>query len=188
MKTGPRLSVPQNPNPVFVEAACAITKPPPAWLVAGLEHFGPSITRLEAYDRQFHFARLDAASEAMDELLKFLPAFQHLGYGLQCPKDVTVVLDALPRIKADIDRLTIRKRNRPRTSGQQTCAAVVVEAWKLVHDKAQPRSTKVYQACADYWTACKRKEVGDWERAVKYALTANDPNVRTVLMALQNSA
>jgi hypothetical protein len=36
--------------------------------------------------------------DAADVLLKWLPIYQHPGFGLQCPDDVTFVLEALPRI------------------------------------------------------------------------------------------
>jgi len=45
-------------------------------------------------------------------LLKWLPAYEHMGLGLRCPDDVRVVLARLPYIKRDLERVQRRPIGR----------------------------------------------------------------------------
>ena len=65
------------------------------------------------------------------------------------------------------------------------CAEVIVEAWKLIHGKAEPRSEKVYEACEEYWQACggPASDLNNWRRHVEKASAKNaNPWIREVLI------
>jgi hypothetical protein len=107
---------------------------------------------------------------------------------------VTFVLEALPRIKRDLDRLNKQGLGRPPNVRREVCAAVVVEAWRLLRGKAEPRSGETEQACKDYWQACDGGEIEDrendrenWRRDIKRALTTDHQWIRKILLAVQNS-
>jgi hypothetical protein len=143
--------------------------------------------------KQFKNA-IERMHDAADVLLKWLPIYQHPGFGLQCPDDVTFVLEALPRIKRDLDRLNKQGLGRPPNVRREVCAAVVVEAWRLLRGKAEPRSGETEQACKDYWQACDGGEIEDrendrenWRRDIKRALTTDHQWIRKILLAVQNS-
>jgi hypothetical protein len=177
-------------EPRFVAVARLVTNEPPEWLMVGLEHFGEFVGREKTEGLDGIIRRM---KDAADTLLKFLPAFKHLPLGLPCPPDVPVVLDALPRVKQHLDRLGKKRTGRPTDVRRQLCANVVVEAWKLIHGKTQPRSDKLYDACSAYWRACGGKEIGEtsdpsvWRRNVEKA-SANaggwGPFVTTILSAM----
>ena len=78
--------------------------------------------------------------------------------------------------------------------GQEFCAAVVLEAWKHLHGKAQVRSEKLYAGCQAYWQACggqargRGDDLQNWQRTVEAASEYENPLVTNVLAALiQNS-
>ena len=176
-------------RPSFIEAARLIGgDPPPEWLVIGLEHFSVDTEKDGGFD-----GIVQQTKDAADTLLKYLPAFQHLPFGLPCPPDVAVVLDSLERLKPDLDRLrgtTGRPNHRPPDVRRQMCADVVVEAWKLVHGEAKPYSEKLYDACTAYWRACGGREIGEannprvWERNVLAAVAGLDGFGRFVAAVL----
>jgi hypothetical protein len=179
-------------RPDFVEVARMIAgDPTPEWLVIGLEHFSKS--EIIGGDKADGFdGIIQQTIDAADTLLKYLPAFQHLPFGIQCPPDVAVVLDALERLKPKyLDRLRGQKPNhRPKDVGRQMCADVVVEAWRFVHGKAPPYSEKLYDACTAYWLACGGSEIGEannprvWERNVLAAVDGGDGFGKTVVYVL----
>ena len=181
-------------KPVFVEVGRRIAKgEPPLWLLIGLTHFSGSIGS-DASDLRERFKNIvEQMHDAAGVLLKWLPIYQQPGYGLQCPDDVTVVLDALPRIKKDLERLNRQGLGRPPNVRREICAAVVVEAWRLIRGKAEPRSGETEQACKDYWQTCGGGPTGkiddreNWRRTIKDALTTDHQWIRKILLAVQNS-
>jgi hypothetical protein len=178
----------RNPNPAFAGIATIIAKGnPPEWLVRGLEHFSAcdelSRTTPE-HQKTFH-----QMQEAADTLLRWLPIFRHLPFGLGCPDDVTLVLDALPRIKTQLDRLVEKPVGRPPDARRKVCAGVIVESWRLIHGKAEPYSLQLQQACKEYWQACGGEEIGetdDLENWRRHALAADNPWIREILLGVQN--
>jgi hypothetical protein len=190
------IEVMRNPNPQFAGVACLIAKgEPPEWLILGLEHFSAGIVAASQTTPAEH-KQLKLVAERMcdaaDTLLRYLPAFKHLPYGIQCPDDVRVVLDALPRIRADFDRVNRSRPGRRPNGSQNMCAAVVVEAWKMIHGKAETRSDQLYLSCKEYWVACGCEERGEtddltnWRRNVEKAIAVDNEWVRSVLTTVQN--
>jgi hypothetical protein len=115
----------------------------------------------------------------------------NLPYGIEYPEDVAVVLDALPRIKKDLDRLDQKQIGRRPDAQREICAAVIVEAWKIIHGRAKPRSLKLEQVCSDYWRACGGEQIGGWDdpenwrRPIKRALETDHSWISLVLLAVQ---
>jgi hypothetical protein len=183
----------RNPNPLFAGVASIIAKgEPPGWLVIALEHFSLDIgDDISRDDRKRFENAVEQMHNAADVLLKWLPMYQHMGLGIQCPPEVDVVLDALPAIKTDLERLNSRRTGRPPDVRREICAAVVVEAWKMIHRKAEPYSNMLWNACAGYWRACGGGEIGEtddisnWRRPVEIASVTNHEWVRSVFWAVQ---
>jgi len=103
------------------------------------------------------------------------------------------MLYALPLVKKDLDRLAKKRIGRRPEVQREICAAVAVEAWKLLHGKAKPRSDEFLEACRDYWRACGGKQIGEWDllenwrRPVERALATNHLWIKDVLLAVQNA-
>lgn len=149
---------------------------PPDWLLRGLEHFRAGI----GADREDQYRdALRPMADATEKLLYLLQVYEHLPFGLERPADVGTLLDVLPRLKEDLDRITKPRRVRAPDVRREICAAVIIEAWKLLHGEAEPRSENLEQACAYYWEACGGGEIeetndrSNWrwpiERALKKA-------------------
>jgi hypothetical protein len=191
MKT--TIEVSHEYNAAFVEVARKIARgEPPIWLLIGLNHFGTPEDGRELKPGEFKPV-VEQMQQAATTLLRWLPIYQHLPFGIQCPDDVTVVLDALPRIIKDLERLNRRRTGRNRIITREICAAVVVEAWRMIHGKAGPRSEGVQEACKEYWRACGGEEIGEtddienWRRPLELAIAHDHAWVRSVLEAVQNS-
>ena len=184
----------RNPNPKFSDVARIIAKgDPPKWLVLGLTQFSGGIgVDTSNEDRQRFETLIKRMHEAADTLIKWLPIWGQLPYGIQYPEDVAVVLDALPRIKKDLDRLDRKQIGRRPDHQREICAAVIVEAWKIIRGRAKPRSLQLQQACSDYWQACGGKQIGGWDdpenwrRPVERALATDHEWISLVLLAVQN--
>jgi|SRR5262245_2041942 len=163
-----------KPNHKFDDVVRTIAKgTPPEWLVPALEHFSDGIGE-DTSDIDLH-TRIERMQKATHALMMGLPIFQHLPYGIKCPKDVAVVLDALPRIKRYLDLASRKLIGRPPDAQRLVCAAVVARAWKIIHGKPEPRSDKLLGACSDYWRACGGEQIGNeddlenWRRPVQRA-------------------
>lgn len=189
MKTTIALS--QEYNAVYIPVARIIANPPPEWLMIGLGFAGASRSTSDEHQR---FTKVvERMYAATDLLIKYLPMYSFMPAGLAIPEDVKVALDVLPRIRKDLTRIVNQK---PRGGGPRpnvprgVCASVVVEAWKLVHGKAEPRSIKLLQACDAYWQACsgetRGEDVENWRRDVEQAVTTNQEWIRDILVAVRN--
>jgi hypothetical protein len=177
-------------NTDFVKVARRIAKDePPLWLLVGLTHFSADIGNDTSEHTQFAKEIIGQMSDAATVLLRWLPVFGSGAYGVQCPEHVRAVLALLPRIKAHLDWLSKPHIGRPKDERRDVCAAVVVEAWQLLHGKVQRRSEELYEVCNDYWRACGGEEIGEtgdllnWRRAVK--ATENAEWVRSGLLAMK---
>jgi hypothetical protein len=193
MKT--RVSLQRTPNSKFDGVARIIAKgDPPEWLLIGLTHFSGGIgVDISDEDHRLFETQISRMHDAANTLMKWLPIWGHLPYGIEYPEDVAVVLDALPRIKKDLDRLDRKQMGRRPKVQREICAGVIVEAWKLLHGRAEPRSLHLQLACSDYWRACGGKQIGEtddlenWRRPVEQALATDHEWISGVLLAVQNS-
>jgi len=180
-----------KPDPKFNGVARSIAKgDPPKWLVAGLTHFSNGIgSDTSDIDIYLMIERMQGAT---DTLIKWLPTYKHLGFGLPCPEEVAIALKVLPSIKEDLDRLAKKPIGRTPDAQRDVCAAVVARAWKIIHGKAGPRSRHLQEACTEYWQACGGKQIGDydnpenWRRPIERALTADHDWVEELLRAVRN--
>ena len=182
------------PKPQLVEVARIIAKgkPPPDWLLWGLEYFNGFIG-VETIDPSFGRSIAQQMYDAADVLLRWLP-FYAGATSLGRSAEMVAILKALRRLRKDLERL-----KKPRPTGRrpdvqrEICAAVIVEAWKLLHGKAGSRSPQLQQACADYWIACGGKQIGEtndpenWRRPIERALGTDHKLVREIMQAVQNS-
>jgi hypothetical protein len=173
----------------FIPVARIIAKgEPPPWLLIGLNHFGSYIASDTSDKRKLFQNAVEQMDRAAEVLLRWLPFYyQSMGYGAQCPDEVTVVLASLPRIKKDLELLSRKRTGRRPDVRREICAAVIIEAWKLIHGKAEPRSQQLEQACKDYWGVCGGAEIGatddpeNWRRPIERALATDHEWVRAIL-------
>ena len=173
----------------FVDVARIVAKgDPPEWLVQGLAHFSADLGAGPADEYQYAIKRM---AEATDDLLTFLPAFKNLPYGLNGDAVVATLLQELLWLKESLARISKPRRHRPPNIRREICAAVIIEASKLLHGKVEPRSSKLAQACADYWQACTRKgsDPDNWRRHIERAVEINHEWISKILTTLmvQNS-
>lgn len=157
----------------FLAIASAIAKgPPPEWLALALEHWAGFIGAepVRGDVRRQGNEIIKQMREAVDTLLRWLPAL-----ALLAPNAVGAVLDALPRIMKELDRLNAPRAGRPRIVQCEICAAVVLQASAMIHGAAHPRSGELMQACEDYWVACggaplsSNANLENWRRPLEQA-------------------
>ena len=179
-------------NDGFTAVARIIAKgDPPEWLMLGLEHFRGFVGSEQVTSKEYQqFNRtlrdLDYAARL---LIKKLPAFNvawEIYFGAQPvgKTAVTTALEVLPKIRAQLAPFKPPRRGGRRPNAQRRyCAVVVVEAWKLIHDRVNPRSTEVLQACSEYWQACghEERDVENWGRDAKSAATNPEKFIRDIL-------
>jgi hypothetical protein len=176
----------RNPNPAFAAVGALIAKgPAPGWLIVGLEHFSLGIARgdFTKEDQKRFVEVFEEMERACDTLIQWLPLYEHIGFGIQCPDEVRIALDVLPLIKTELPHTSRIIRRRPDTR-QGICAAVVVEAWKFF---GQPDGSEaIYEACQAYWDACGRGEVNNWPQDVEQAAKDDNGWIRQAFLAVQN--
>jgi hypothetical protein len=182
-----------DPDPKFAGVARSIAKgDAPKWLVVGLTHFSPGIGSDDTSDVDLNTV-VEQMQGATDTLIKWLPMYLGLGFGLPCPEEVAIALRVLPRIKEDLDRLAIKRMGRPPNAQRDMCAAVVALAWKLLYGKIEPQSLRLQEACGEYWRAGGGKQIGEWDlaenwrRPIERAMTADYSWVEDFLVAVQKS-
>jgi hypothetical protein len=191
--TGPTsTNVSLRPHPKFNGVARSIAKGnPPKWLLVGLTHFSGGIgDGVSKKDRRSIDNIVRQMQDAVHTLMTRLPAWGELGYGQECPEYVALMLYALPRMKKDLDSHAKKRKGRRPNTQQEICAAVVIEAWKLLHGKAEPQGLRLQQACGDYWRACGGKQIGGWDepknsrRPIERALAVDHWWISQILLAL----
>jgi len=188
-------------KPDFTAAAKAIANPPPNWLAPALAYFqdivGSEVTSDEA---DFYLHLFAQMHDAAGKLITFLPMYLAMPTSARSDKRVRVIqeqvrtaLAVLPAIKAN---LADGMNEPPRKSGRRPnvprhlCAAVVVEAWTLLHGNVKPRSDEVLEACATYWDACGQPErdAGNWWRETERAVAQPDKFIQSILNNYKISA
>jgi len=126
-------------SPKLAEVASTIAKgDPPKWLLVGLEHFSGGIAVDTKEDRHNIDQIAEEMQRAVHTLTTWLPAWAYAGYGQKCPGHVALMLYALPRLKKDLDILAKKQIGRPPDVQREVCAAIVLEAWKIIRGKAEP--------------------------------------------------
>jgi hypothetical protein len=144
--------------------------PPPDWLMPALEHFRALVADKPLSNKEWQRAwkHSERMRWAADVLIKDL---QRMFKDVSSP-DVATAIKVLTKTKAFY-------QERPRTGGghnphgpRLVCAAVVVEAWKLVRGNVEPRNKEVLSACADYWAACGQgeRDAENWWRDTNHAV------------------
>jgi len=158
-------------KPDFEGVARRVAKgPAPEWLVGALEQCSLWTGKDKSDPRLKH--TVAEMVKAIDLLVRFLPAFE---VGLKgTDPELPKLLAMLSREKKNLQRALRPERGRRPDMQRAICAAVIIEAWKLVHGNAPYRSDAFEQACADYWQACGGKPSGDdvlegWRRAIERA-------------------
>jgi hypothetical protein len=178
-----------NPVGRFAKVAALIAngKPAPDWLPRGLAHFHSFVSEAPITTQEAKRLRpiIDRMHGDLDYLIKFLPLFQRLPL-LSCPDDVAVALDVLPRIRKVLAVIALSPRRKRPNVRRQFCAAVVFEAWSLIHGgRPSPIPDRLREACQEYWEACGGGAGGieDWRRHVKEAAATENGLIRKVLSA-----
>jgi hypothetical protein len=179
-------------DPRFADVARIIAKGvPPKWLVIGLEQFSEFIAseRTTSDESKRFQSIVEQMHDAAGKLITWLPGYSHAPI-MECPDDVAIALNVSPRIKEDLARVIQFRRDGRRPNIQrQFCAGVVVEAWRLVREKFQPRSLKLYTACDEYWQICNGEVRGNlnyWREDVESAANKNNEAIREILVALRD--
>lgn len=184
-------------DPRFAHVARIIAKgKPPAWLAIGLEQFSGFVgSERPTSDQGQRFQNIfERMHYATGILIEWLPLFENLPAGFECPDDVAIALDVLPRIKKGIAGLMQDQRGGgPRPNIQRrVCAEIVVEAWYIVHGKPEPRSLQLQSACNAYWLACggedRGSDIENWRRDAERAVAKNRGWIREALTALKAKA
>jgi hypothetical protein len=122
----------------FEGVARLIIVPPPKWLAQGLEYFSEGIrtgAEWKPGEREQYENRMKEMAEATDTLLKYLPAFYELPFGIQPPIDVMTMQTmqvALLEFRIELKLLMLPQQGgRKPLIAREICAAVIVEAWRL---------------------------------------------------------
>jgi hypothetical protein len=156
---------------------------PPDWLVPALEHFRGFVGGKPLSNKEWQWAwkHSEEMRRAADILIKDL---QRIFKGVSSP-DVATAIKVLTKTKSFY-------QERPRTRGghnphapRLVCAAVIVEAFRLVRGNVEPRNKEVLETCADYWAACghEERDAENWWRDTNHAVANPDQFVQQILAA-----
>jgi hypothetical protein len=94
--------------------------------------------------------------EAALYLQDVLAAHVEKRYGFEIPEEVDTALQALHELIEYLqsELPSARHGGRIRDGRYRLCAAVCAEVWRRQHDKLEPYSRNLWQACEKYWQAC----------------------------------
>jgi hypothetical protein len=176
----------------FVGVAHIICADVPQWLPVALAHYavwlGVATKQLQP---EFN-KRIQQMQEAVRVLKNSLPMWENLGFNVECPHSVKLVLDGLPGLKEELDKLSRKRVGRPPDVQREVCAAVIMEAWRIIHGRVEARSDQLYRACNQYWTECGGAPTGPngdierWRWTVEQALTSDHSWIREQLTEISS--
>jgi hypothetical protein len=159
-----------------------------------LAHYAVWIDGSDTSDLQSEFKkRIGQMQAAVRVLENSLPIWEHLGFNIACPPSVKMVLDGLPGLKAELDRLKRNGRGRHPKVQREVCAAVIIEAWRIVHGRVEARSDRLYWACNQYWTERGGAPIGaendieNWRWTVSRALKSDHSWINEQLMSISST-
>jgi hypothetical protein len=173
---------------VFEDVARLVAKgDPPPWLPIALSHLSAGIGEGPNDEDRL----IKQTTKAIDHLLRFLPAFDHLGFGVVTKEreDARAVLVLLPGIRDAFERGLHKDGRRPDV-GKQVCAVVMIEAWTVVRGSVKPHSKEFKEACVEYWKACgggesdRESDLDNWRRAIESAMKMERGWIRKRLTAI----
>jgi hypothetical protein len=180
-----KVNLPTKPeqSPVFLDVARLITPEPPQWLPLVLAHFAPD-PEVKIGDDWLAKKMIGA----VDDLLRYLPVFEHMGPLTGEVQQVRIVLRLLPGIRRDLERALRQGTGRPPDIGKQICAAVMLEAWRLARGDVEPHSAEFREACGRYWRACGGKvfwKAGNsrtaWREQIDNALKSDRGSITDIM-------
>jgi hypothetical protein len=162
----------------------------PEWLAIALEYFSAFLRPSTVDDKQAKRV-IEEATAATDTLMKYLPHLYNFPGTQRPPEHVLLVLALLLEIKKHLLRLNPKRKGRKPNSADEICAAVVVEAWKLIHGGVKARSDALYSACYEYWWACTGeaepwKDPIKWRRPVERAIDHDIAWIRDLMSEIRH--
>ena len=107
-------------------------------------------------------------------------------YGFEIPEEVDTALQALHELIEYLqsELPSARQGGRIRDGRYRLCAAVCAEVWRRQHDKLEPYSRNLWQACEKYWQACgqpgtsAKGNLDNWEPRLEWVRDGNDADFR----------
>lgn len=166
-----------EPGPSLATTAAIIAAgEPPEWLLAELRRFAPLIgsRRYPPDDLSPAMAAIDCLDEQLD-----IYATIEERFGLELPDCIDAASRALTELREFFEeqRLPSRKGGRRPDGRRKLCAGVCASAWRRLHGKVEPYSSKLQQACEEYWQACGQRETSttgrlkNWQPFLRTAST-----------------
>jgi hypothetical protein len=182
-----------QPKPTFVDVARIIAKgSPPDWLVRGLEDFSLyfRLPKGDPDDLEIEKNMLKAA-RYLDDWLQIYLRLSEPPWNFEYPEAEAVenlsiaLFEVIELLEKDINDLPRRAGGPKPDRRRLICAAVIGEAYRLLHEQLEPYSQHLQQACEHYWQACGNEPTGqygyrrNWERNLqKYVDSGSDDWVR----------
>jgi hypothetical protein len=90
----------------FSGVANCITEQPPKWLPIALAYYAKWLPGTK--DNVDIPNIVDRLQRAVEDMEKWLPTWEYMGYDVKCPPDIKTILSALPGLKKELDRLNHR--------------------------------------------------------------------------------
>jgi hypothetical protein len=147
------------------------------WVEAELERCAKIVALPKADGDASIEAELLSCAEYLQRMLPVLYGRAYELVGEEPPEVVENILmnldDLIPLLESDlILSIDVSKGGPKPDRSKRLCAMVCANIWRKVHDKVQPYSRDLQDACAVYWCACDHEEDDrtDWERYLSQAV------------------
>jgi hypothetical protein len=106
----------------FVGVARTICADAPEWLPVALAHYAVWIDGSDSKEIQPEIKkRIQQMQEAVRVLKNSLPIWENAGFNVACPPSVKMVLDGLPGLQSELDKLSSRSIGRRPDRGGPGC-------------------------------------------------------------------